>query len=120
MTYGRHLEQRKFGVYYFRQTRKIGGTQKVKRFSLKTKDLEVAKFLALQFLANIKMHEINIDGLKKFEVEYDERGNIKRLKVDGEGDRKNFQVAMTLVGYQKAQQHQRDLEKLKFEEERAL
>ena len=33
--------------------------------------------MALQFLANIKMHEINIDGLKKFEVEYDERGNIK-------------------------------------------
>ena len=120
MTYGRHLEQRKFGVYYFRQTRKIGGTQKVKRFSLKTKDLEVAKFLALQFLANIKMHEINIDGLKKFEVEYDERGNIKRLKVDGEEDRKNFLDAMTLVEYQKAQQHQRDLEKLKFEEERAL
>ena len=119
MTYGRHLEQRKFGVYYFRQTRKIGGTQKVKRFSLKTKDLEVAKFLALQFLANIKMHEINIDGLKKFEVEYDERGNIKRLKVDGEEDRKNFQDAMTLVEYQKAQQHQRDLEKLKFDEERA-
>ena len=120
MTYGRHLEQRKFGVYYFRQTRKIGGMQKVKRFSLKTKDLEVAKFLALQFLANIKMHEINIDGLKKFEVEYDERGNIKRLKVDGEEDRKNFQDAMTLVEYQKAQQHQRDLEKLKFDEERAL
>ena len=120
MTYGRHLEQRKFGVYYFRQTRKIGGTQKVKRFSLKTKDLEVAKFLDLQFLANIKMHEINIDGLKKFEVEYDERGNIKRLKVDGEEDRKNFQDAMTLVEYQKAQQHQRNLEKLKFDEERAL
>ena len=120
MTCGRHLEQRKFGVYYFRQTRKINGTQRVKRFSLRTKDLGIAKFLALQFLANIKMHEINIDGLKKFEVEYDDSGGIKRLKVDGEADRKNFHHAMTLVEYQKAQQHQRDLEKLKFGEERAM
>ena len=45
------------------------------------------------------MREINIDGLKQFEVEYDERGNIKRLKVDGEEDRRNFQDAMTLVEY---------------------
>ena len=42
MTYGRHLEQRKFGVYYFRQTRKIGEKQKVKRFFLKKpKDIDV-------------------------------------------------------------------------------
>ena len=120
MTYGRHLEQRKFGVYYFRQTRKIGGKQKVKRFSLKTKDLGVAKFLALQFLANIAMNEINLDGIKKFEVEYDERGGIKRLKIDGEEDRRNFEDAMTLVEFQKAQQHQRDLEKLKLETESEL
>ena len=90
MTYGRHLEQRKFGVYYFRQTKKIEGKQTVKRFSLKTKDLGVAKFLALQFLANIAMNEIDMDGIKKFEVEYDERGGIKRLKIEGEEDRRNF------------------------------
>ena len=120
MTYGRHLEQRKFGVYYFRQTKKIEGKQTVKRFSLKTKDLGVAKFLALQFLANIAMNEIDMDGIKKFEVEYDERGGIKRLKIEGEEDRRNFQDAMTLVEFQKAQQHQRELEKLKFETEREL
>ena len=33
------------------------------------------------------------------EIEYDERGNIKRLKFVGEEDKRNFQDAKTLVEY---------------------
>lgn len=50
---------------------------------MKIEDLKVAKSLAQHLLENIKMCEINIADLNKCEVEYNERGNINRSKVEG-------------------------------------
>lgn len=113
MSYGRNLEKRKFGVYYFRQTLKVDGKQIVKRFSLKTKDTHIAKFLAIQIKAKIEM--IDLNNLKKFEISYDENNNIKSIKVEGESDSRNLQEFLKLKEVHKAESHKREIEKLKLE-----
>lgn len=115
MTYGRHLEQRKFGVYYFRQTTKIDGKQVVRRFSLKTKNLAVAKFLSIQFLAKIQMNEINPDGIRKYDIVFDENNNIKSVSVKDDADARNLQDFLRLTELHKAEAHKRELDKLHFQ-----
>ena len=84
MTYGLQLEKRKFGVYYFRQTLQVGERQVIKRISLHTKDIKVAKFLAVQIKARISM--VDLSKFKKFEIEYDTNHQIKSVKVNDDAD----------------------------------
>lgn len=114
MTYGRLLEKRRYGVYYFRQVYEKNGKQVVRRFSLKTTDLVVAKFLALQFKARIAM--IDYKNIKKFDVAYDENGNIKSVSVKDDSDAQNLNEFMRLQETHKAEAHKRDLEKMKFQQ----
>lgn len=115
MTYGRLLERRKNGVYYFRQVYQHNDKQIAKRFSLNTTDIVIARFLALQFKAQIEM--IDFDNLKKFDVVYDDNGNIKSVNVKNESDAKNLQEFLKLHEQHKADAHKREIEKLKIEQE---
>lgn len=114
MTYGRMLEKRRFGVYYFRQVYERNGKQVVRRFSLKTTDIVVAKFLALQFKARIEM--IDYNNIKKFDISYDEKGNIKSVSVKDDSDAQNLADFMKLQELHKAQAHKRDIEKIKLQQ----
>ena len=115
MSYGSYLEKRKFGTYYFRQTAEVNGKQVVRRVSLRTKDLRLAKFLALQMKARAAM--INPHDVRKYEVEWDENQNIKRVKVSDDADARNLQAFMTLTEFQRAEKHKRELELKRFESE---
>jgi integrase len=115
MSYASNLERRKLGVYYFRQTISIDGKQAVKRFSLRTKDTKIAKFLALQIKAKISM--IDLKNLKTFEVAYDENNNIKSVKVNDDADAKNLQEFLKLKEIHKAEEHKREIEKLRITKE---
>lgn len=114
MTYGRLLEKRDNGIYYFRQVFKSGNKQVARRFSLRTTDIKVARFLALQFKARIEM--INYDNIKKFDVIYDENGNIKSVKVKNGEDAQNLNEFLKLQELHKAESHKRDIEKMKFQQ----
>lgn len=76
-----YLEKRPSGIYYFRQTRRIDKKQVVKRVSLKTRDIKLARHLAIQLIADIQM-----DKYKKFDVEYHQDGTIKKLNINGADD----------------------------------
>jgi integrase len=115
MTYGRNLERRDFGVYYFRQTLIVEGKQVVKRFSLKTKNTTVAKFLALQLKARIEM--IDPKNIRTFELAYDDNNNIKSVSVKDEQDSKNLQQFLQLTERNKAEEHKRAIERMKLEAE---
>jgi len=115
MTYGIQLEKRKFGIYYFRQTIQVGEKQVVKRVSLHTKDTKVAKFLAIQIKARIDM--VDLSKLKKFEVEYDGNHQIKSVKVNGDADARNFQEYLKLLELHKAEEHKREIERLRLKQE---
>jgi hypothetical protein len=115
MTYGIQLEKRKFGIYYFRQTIQVGEMQVVKRVSLHTKDTKVAKFLAIQIKARIDM--VDLSKLKKFEVEYDGNHQIKSVKVNGDADARNLQEYMKLLELHKAEEHKREIERLRLKQE---
>jgi hypothetical protein len=114
MTYGRLLERRKNGVYYFRQVFQYNNKQISKRFSLRTTDIVQARFMALQFKARIEM--IDFNNLKKFDVAYDDNGNIKSVSVKNENDAKNLQEFLKLQELHKAESHKRDIEKIKFQQ----
>lgn len=114
MTYGRMLEKRRFGVYYFRQVSRKDGKQVVKRFSLKTTDVVIARFLALQIKAKTEM--IDLNKIKKFELERDEHGNIKSVKTTSDNDTQNLMEFLKLTEIHKAEAHKRELEKLKLEQ----
>lgn len=113
MSYGRYLERRQYGVYYLRHTAQVGSKQVVKRFSLKTKDPTIAKFLALQIQARIEM--IDIKNLKKFDVTFDENNNIKSVNVTDGSDAANLNEFLKLQELHKAEQHKRELERLRAE-----
>jgi len=115
MTYGINLEKRKFGVYYFRQTVQVGEKQIVKRVSLHTKDTKVAKFLAIQIKARIDM--VDLSKIRKFEVVYDANHQIKSVKVNGDADAGHLLEYMRLVEIQKAEEHKREMEALRFKKE---
>jgi integrase len=115
MTYGINLEKRKFGVYYFRQTLQVGEKQIVKRVSLHTKDTKVAKFLAIQLKARIDM--VDLSKIKKFEVVYDANHQIQSVKVNGDADAGHLLEYMKLVEIQKAEEHKREMEALRFKKE---
>ncbi len=115
MTYGRLLERRKNGTFYFRQVYQYNGKQIAKRISLKTSDITVARFLALQFKARIEM--IDFNNVKKFDVSYDDNGNIKSVNVKSESDAQNLQEFLKLQEIHKAEAHKRDIEKLKLQQE---
>ena len=102
-------------MYYFRQTVLVEGKQVVKRFSLKTKDTQIAKFLALQIKARIEM--IDLNNLRKFEIVYDKNNNISAIKVNGQEDAKNLQEFLKLKEVHKAESHKREMEKMKLEAE---
>lgn len=114
MTYGRLLERRKNGVYYFRQVYQYNNKQISKRFSLRTTDIVQARFMALQFKARIEM--IDFNNLKKFDVAYDDNGNIKSVSVKNENDAQNLQEFLKLQELHKAESHKRDIEKIKFQQ----
>ncbi|WP_368934437.1 tyrosine-type recombinase/integrase [Alcaligenes faecalis] len=82
-TMAQYLEL-KNGIYYVRVTRRCGTRQVAKRYSLKTSNYRLAKMLSIQFLAHIHM------SIKKFEVVYNDQGDIIRLKVDSPEDKANF------------------------------
>ncbi len=115
MTYGRLLEKRRNGIYYFRQVYQANGKQVSKRFSLKTTDIKVARFLALQFKARIEM--IDYKNIKRFNIEYDERGNIKSVTANEGEDSRNLVEFMKMQELHKAEAHKRDLEKLRMQQE---
>jgi integrase len=112
MAYGINLERRKFGVYYFRQTMQLDGKQVVKRISLRTKNSKVAKFLALQLKAHIDM--VDLSKLKKFEVEYDDQHRIKKVVVKDEADQLNLERFLTQSEFLRAEEHKREMERLKL------
>lgn len=115
MTYGRMLEKRRFGVYYFRQVYMKNGKQVVKRFSLRTTDIVIARFLALQIKAKTEM--IDLNNLKKFNIEWDDKGNIKSVKtIDGQ-DAKDLTEFLKLHEASKAEAHKRQLETLKLQQQ---
>jgi integrase len=86
-----------------------------KRISLKTRDKRVAKFLAIQLKARIEM--IDLNNVRVFEISYDENNNIKNVKVTDENDSKNLQEFLKLKETHVVEQHKRDIEKLKLEQE---
>lgn len=100
-----YLEQRR-GYYYFRQVAIINGKQKVKRISLKTKDLKIAKMLSIQILASI--FQMN----KKFEVQYDDNNNIKSVKINDDDDHRRYMEYEELRQKHLAFKHKQELEKL--------
>lgn len=113
--HGLNLEKRTNGVYYFRQTVMFNSKQVSKRISLKTRDKRVAKFLAIQLKARIEM--IDLNNVRVFEISYDENNNIKNVKVTDENDSKNLQEFLKLKETHVVEQHKRDIEKLKLEQE---
>lgn len=114
MTYGRLLEKRKNGVYYFRQVSTINGKQVARRFSLKTTDIVLARFLALQIKARIEMMDFN--KIKKLRIEYDENGNLKSADVMNENDAKFLQDILKTQELHRAEAHKREIEKLKLQQ----
>lgn len=115
MTYGNYLEQRRFGVYYYRQTVEVDGRQVVKRVSLRTKDTKAAKFIALQMRARTAM--VDLSKIKKYELQYDDQHNVKSVKVTDDADARNLQAFMQLQELHKAAQHKRELELLKVKDQ---
>lgn len=105
-----YLEKRPDGTYYFRQTKLVNKKQVVKRISLKTRSVKIAKLLAIQLLAKIQM-----DKIKKFEAEYDSNGNLIKLNVANEADKQNFMDIQMMIEGHKAALHKRELEKLELE-----
>lgn len=104
------IEKRPDGTYYFRQTKLVNKKQVAKRINLKTRSVKIAKLLAIQLLAKIQM-----DKIKKFEAEYDSKGNLVKLNIDNEEDKNNFVEIQLMVEQHKAAQHKRELEKLELE-----
>lgn len=105
-----YLEKRPDGTYYFRQTKLVNKKQVVKRISLKTRSVKIAKLLAIQLLAKIQM-----DKIKKFEVEYDSKGNLIKLNVADEADKQNFMDIQMMMEGHKAALHKRELDRLELE-----
>lgn len=103
-------------MYYLRHTVRMGAKQVVRRFSLKTKDPTIAKFLALQIRARTEM--IDLKNLKKFDVTFDENNNIKSLKVTDSTDAANLNEFLKLQELHRAEAHKRELERLRAEHER--
>ncbi len=108
------LEKRLDGTYYFRQTKIVSGKQISKRFSLKTRHKKEAQFLAIQILAKLQM-----DKIKKFDVELDSTGNLKKVNVDGNNpdDIKAFMQFQEQLEASRAFKHQRELELLQFQQQ---
>lgn len=104
----RYLEL-KNGTYYFRQTMRVDGKQRAKRYSLRTSNPKIANILAIQFLAHI--HRMN----KKFEVQYDSSGNIINLKIDNEEDKSRFLEIEEMRQKHLQWKHEKELEKLRLE-----
>ena len=107
MTYGSCLERRKFGIYYFRQTAEVNGKQVVRRVSLRTADVHIAKLLALQMKARAAM--VDPHGVRKYEVEWDENNNLKKVKVTDATDARNLAELLTLTELHRAEKHKREL-----------
>lgn len=105
-----YLEKRPDGTYYFRQTKLVNKKQVVKRISLKTRSVKIAKLLAIQLLAKITMDKIN-----KFEAEYDSKGNLIKLNVADEADKQNFMDIQMMIEGHKAALHKRELDRLELE-----
>lgn len=105
-----YLEKRPDGTYYFRQTKLVNKKQVVKRISLKTRSVKIAKLLAIQLLAKITMDKIN-----KFEAEYDSKGNLIKLNVADEADKQNFMDIQIMIEGHKAALHKRELDRLELE-----
>lgn len=115
MTYGQNLERRGFGVFYYRQTVTVAGVQHSKRFSLKTKNPEIAKFLALQIKARTEM--MDPKNIKKYTVTYDGQNNIASVSVTDDTDSKNLHEFLKLREIHRAEEHKRQLELLKMEQD---
>lgn len=112
MPYGFNLEKRKNGVYYFRQTIFRNNKQISKRISLRTKDVRLAKFLAIQLKARIDM--IDLNKIKPFEVLFDEENNIKSVKVENETDAIMLNNFLDRREVHRVEEHKREIEKLRL------
>lgn len=111
MTYGYNLERRSSGIYYFRQTIFDGSKQVSKRVSLHTRNPKVAKILAIQIKARIEM--IDPNNIRKFEVQFDDRNQIKSVSVTSPEDSIQLQEFLKLREIHKAEEHKREIEKLR-------
>ena len=115
MGYGSLLEKRKHGMYYLRQTTHVDGRQVSRRISLRTKDTKLAKSLSLQIRARLEM--IDLSNVKKLEVEFNERDELKSVKVMNSQDQRNLEALLELRELHKAAQHRRDLEVIRARED---
>ncbi len=109
-----YLEKRPSGIYYFRQTKLVDRKQVVKRVSLKTRDIKLARHLAIQLIADIQM-----DKYKKFDVEYHQDGTIKKLNINGSDDLQAYQEYSAeynkVLEASRQAQHQKKLERMELE-----
>ena len=111
-----NLEKRQDGTFYFRRTYNLNGKQKSVRTSLKTKSYKTARILAIQILAGVGVDKLLSDllsktkGIKKFEVEYDENRNIKKLAVKDAADTQNFLEVQNKLEEQRQAEHKRAIE----------
>ncbi|MBO9644008.1 MAG: tyrosine-type recombinase/integrase [Pseudacidovorax sp.] len=115
MTYGRLLERRRNGVYYFRQVLETNGKQISKRISLRTTDIRIAKFIALQFKARIEM--IDAKNIKKFNISYDSEGRPVSVQTTDSQDARDLNEFLKLQEAHRAEAHKRDMERLKFQQQ---
>ena len=111
-----NLEKRQDGTFYFRRTYNLNGKQKAVRTSLKTKSYKTARILAIQILAGVGVDKLLSDllsktkGINKFEVEYDENRNIKKLAVKDAADTQNFLEVQNKLEEQRQAEHKRAIE----------
>ena len=111
-----NLEKRQDGTFYFRRTYYLNGKQKAVRTSLKTKSYKTARILAIQILSGIGVDKLLSDllsktkDIKKFEVEYDENRNIKKLAVKDAADNQNFLEVQDKLEMHRQAEHKRAVE----------
>lgn len=111
-----NLEKRQDGTFYFRRTYYLNGKQKAVRTSLKTKSYKTARILAIHILSGIGVDKLLSDllsktkDIKKFEVEYDENRNIKKLAVKDAADNQNFLEVQDKLEMHRQAEHKRAIE----------
>lgn len=116
-----NLEKRLDGTFFFRRTYVVDGKQKAIRTSLKTKSYKTAKILAIQILASVEMDKLlqqllsNPNGIRKFEVEYDDNRNLKKLKITDDADKQNFLEVQEKLESQRKAEHERAIELIKLQ-----
>lgn len=116
-----NLEKRLDGTFFFRRTYLKDGKQKALRVSLKTKSYKTAKILAIQILAGVEMDKLlanilsNPSSIKKLEVEYDDKRDIKKVVVNNDADKQYFLEVQESIEKQRQAEHQRTIELIKLQ-----